>query len=340
VVGVKNVKNACGRSVANIMKTKKICIICNNCFSAINGGFTRHLRDIHKLTLQQYVVLSEYNNIEPKCACGFCNEMPYFRRGKFFKFASGHDLYSFFSEQYIKKFGMPKCKNCGKQVKFRRRKPLSFCSRKCSGIFNKEVIVRKMTHKIKERWKDEEYKKKTLEKIKKGNDKSWLENYDARCESLKKRWKSETYRQKMSLSLKNLWKTEKYANNVMSALQHSLTNRLSKLHIKTRTQLELDKLDFESEKHIGRYIVDELHKHKKIIIEVNGDYIHANPKNYKAKDVIKVKNKTYLAEQKWDWDKNKIQNLEKMGYKIFIIWQTDNLQEKQKELLNLIESTT
>lgn len=58
-------------------------------------------------------------------------------------------------------------------------------------------------------------------------------------------------------------------------------------------------------------------------IEINGDYWHANPKKYKADDVIQFPNKVSLAKEIWERDKLKNSIIEERGYKLFIIWEKD-----------------
>ena len=56
---------------------------------------------------------------------------------------------------------------------------------------------------------------------------------------------------------------------------------------------------------IFRYRVDEINFEKKIIVEINGDYIHANPNKFKADDLIIVRKSQYTAQDKWNYDQKK-----------------------------------
>lgn len=68
-----------------------------------------------------------------------------------------------------------------------------------------------------------------------------------------------------------------------------------------------------------------------IIIEYNGTYWHADPRKYKATDMIK--NKT--AEECWMKDKFKQNLANKNGYIIFYIWESDYVKNKM-HILNEI----
>lgn len=75
---------------------------------------------------------------------------------------------------------------------------------------------------------------------------------------------------------------------------------------------------------------------KKIIVEINGDYVHANPSKYKADDLIIVRKSQYLAKDKWKYDQKRKEALEALGFKVFVVWQSDDLNEKKKELYQLL----
>ena len=109
-----------------------VCFICKSEFSNNKGGqLTNHLKNDHNITLLEYVILTEYDNIPPKCKCGLCDEIPHLYRGKFLKYAKGHDSFKFRQEKYIKLFGYPKCETCKKEVGFYRERPNRYCSAKC-----------------------------------------------------------------------------------------------------------------------------------------------------------------------------------------------------------------
>jgi very-short-patch-repair endonuclease len=113
-------------------------------------------------------------------------------------------------------------------------------------------------------------------------------------------------------------------------------NRLSKLHLKIRKFLDLDSLGFEPEQVALRYFADELNKANNFIIEINGDYTHANPKIYGPNDIIRLPGQSFLAKEKWEADLIRKNKLEQAGYIVFTIWQSDDWGIKKEELLNLL----
>jgi len=119
----------------------KKCEICGKEFNYTCGAFTQHLLMEHDLSLEEYVIKFDYNGIPPKCKCGYCNERPPFIRGKFLDFIGKHKIYKWRNEQYVKKYGKPICKTCGKKVGFIREKPKQYCSKKCfPNNWNQEKI--------------------------------------------------------------------------------------------------------------------------------------------------------------------------------------------------------
>lgn len=111
----------------------RVCKICNEEHDYKSGFFTRHLVDSHDMTLEDYVILTEYNNEPPKCECGLCDDKPQFFRGKFRTHASGHRKFNKKKELYLKKYGDPMCPTCGELIeKWYRGEPRKYCKKTCT----------------------------------------------------------------------------------------------------------------------------------------------------------------------------------------------------------------
>ncbi len=80
---------------------------------------------------------------------------------------------------------------------------------------------------------------------------------------------------------------------------------------------------------------DIIIKNKNIVIEINGDYWHANPKFYKNNDIIVRWTGETLAENIWKFDVERQKQIESFGYKIINLWENDikNNFEYIKEML-------
>ena len=75
-----------------------------------------------------------------------------------------------------------------------------------------------------------------------------------------------------------------------------------------------------------------------ILIEVNGDYWHANPENYKPNDVIHYCFGEVKAVEIWERDKIKKEFAENKGYKVIYIWEKElNKLKTNKQILEHIK---
>lgn len=324
------------------------CQICKQVFTNNLGGqFTVHLEEEHKLSLEVYIVATEYKGLSPKCACGLCEERPVFRRGKFKKYAYGHHSFEKRKELHILKYGLPKCKVCSKNAGFTRATPKEFCSFVCQGKQNgfskpeTQITIKKV---VQERYGVDnilllpEIRAKTL----KANIGRVMVVSEAtkkkHSTNSKNRWASVEYRNRVLPKMRASWNTvkekqrrtiaakEQMKNNFLSSLFFGRgAGHLSKLHLCIREVLQLTEKNFKSEQLIYPYCVDEINEDKKIIIEINGDYIHANPKKYKAEDIIRIPGTSYTAQEKWNRDNKRIKFLEDKGYKVFVIWESDDI---------------
>ena len=69
------------------------------------------------------------------------------------------------------------------------------------------------------------------------------------------------------------------------------------------------------------------------IIEFNGDFWHANPKYYSANDELpRFDNTKVVAKELWEADKKRYDALEKLGYKIKVVWESD-YNENSKQVI-------
>lgn len=68
----------------------------------------------------------------------------------------------------------------------------------------------------------------------------------------------------------------------------------------------------------------------KKIIEFHGDYWHCNPKLYKANYQHKIKN--MIAQQIWDYDKEKIDLAKQNGYDVLVIWENNYRKNPDEQL--------
>lgn len=176
--------------------------------------------------------------------------------------------------------------------------------------------------------------------IKKINDdKYWLNKYNCtRKEFLseigKKRWKNWSSKERIDF-LNRTWGSGKYnkINGIYSSkYEDAVYNYLNELNFNINRQFCLctDKFTF---------FYDFLITNDKLIIEVNGDYWHANPEIYKSNDILHFPNNVYkTANDIWEKDKIKKELANFNGYKLIYIWEKELIKIKNsydfKKLLN------
>ena len=110
---------------------------------------------------------------------------------------------------------------------------------------------------------------------------------------------------------------------ISNALGHS------KLHDDIKEALvENGFVDFVSEYKVGKYIVDEVDQGRQLILEVYGDFWHANPNKYNASDEMNFPSGKMRAECVWDKDNARIDFLKSNGYQVIIIWESEWKSDK------------
>ncbi|MCK9417406.1 very short patch repair endonuclease [Candidatus Dojkabacteria bacterium] len=113
-------------------------------------------------------------------------------------------------------------------------------------------------------------------------------------------------------------------------------NSISSLEIRIGKILMMMNIPFETQKIIDGKISDFLLKNTKILIEIQGDFWHANPCLYKQNDILNHPKKRITANEIWNRDLNKMYLLEKSGYKIIYIWENNMNKMTDEELENHI----
>jgi G:T-mismatch repair DNA endonuclease (very short patch repair protein) len=127
--------------------------------------------------------------------------------------------------------------------------------------------------------------------------------------------------------LKDIQRKNAYINQANGKLN---TTPISKAEKEIINTLKQSGFDIEGQFKIDNLKYDILIKDKNIIIEYNGDYWHCNPKKYKEYYFNQKKQK--YAYELWEQDKAKKELAEKNGYKLFIIWESDYMFQKEKTI--------
>lgn len=106
------------------------------------------------------------------------------------------------------------------------------------------------------------------------------------------------------------------------ALENS-AKRITKLNKKIYDVLDKNNIKYETEFYINengkKYFYDA--KVKNLIIEINGDYWHANPDKYDERWINKQRNMS--AKDIWEYDENKMNAAKNNGFDVYVIWENE-----------------
>jgi hypothetical protein len=137
-------------------------------------------------------------------------------------------------------------------------------------------------------------------------------------------------------------KKEWWANLPADVRKQKIDAILKNLHtgcfskLETNIAILLDEFGIEYERSfwINKKQFDFKIKNTSILIEVNGDFWHANPIKYKCDDVLRFPNtQGVLASDVWQKDFKKIKMANDLGYKVITVWESDIKSNKHVEIL-------
>lgn len=188
----------------------------------------------------------------------------------------------------------------------------------------------------------------SLKKVRKENAiKKWRQgDYDGIdwSSSMKAVWSDPIIRQKYIDSYNTPEALERFSNQLKIRWATDSEYRFKMAHCTTKTskfQKEIYQFlgeDWELEYpiHELHYIVDIYNPTKNSIVECFGDYWHCNPNKYSATYFHTRKNMT--AQQIWDLDKKRIEDLQNKGYHVLVVWEKDwfsQLELTKQKLLHI-----
>lgn len=141
----------------------------------------------------------------------------------------------------------------------------------------------------------------------------------------KEMWKNYTSEEKEEHLNKSLWSCNSTIN------LNKRTFNTSNLELKVQSYFEQLKIVTIKQYKINvnsnkNKFYDLFIKEKNLLIEINGDYWHANPKKFNENDLIKYPGKIIKAKEKWIEDEEKKKIAIQNGYRIIYFWE-DELKE-------------
>lgn len=74
-----------------------------------------------------------------------------------------------------------------------------------------------------------------------------------------------------------------------------------------------------------------------LLVEMHGNYFHANPKFYDADDEIVISKSSRKAKDIWQYDAAKVELGKRRGYQVYVLWEDEFTAMTDKEVLTLIQ---
>ncbi len=175
----------------------------------------------------------------------------------------------------------------------------------------------KLSLASKKNWEDAAYREKVVRGVSKPRRFGFRAEQSVRI----KKWYAENPRQRQARSvyMKKSWSEGAIVRNGYSCnrskMEDAFFGELSELcdFAKKQTVRDGERWLFP----------DAVNFRDRIVVEFYGDFWHANPKTYKAGDVVRD---AVTAKEIWDKDEARIRRLEMLGFRVFVVWQSDFVQ--------------
>jgi G:T-mismatch repair DNA endonuclease (very short patch repair protein) len=139
---------------------------------------------------------------------------------------------------------------------------------------------------------------------------------------------------KISVSLKerckNMSDTER---RKMTEKARSSVKYVSKLENRVQFLLNALNVEYTANSFLYSYSWDLIFRNK-VILEIQGDFWHANPNMYKPNDTLLD---GLLAKDVWYKDEKKKKTAEKNGYSVFYLWENEINKMNDKELIQKLK---
>ena len=164
-------------------------------------------------------------------------------------------------------------------------------------------------------------------------------NIEKQKETIRKKTESE---KQIILYKREQTNLKKYGVKCVLRIAHHPSS-ISKLSLRVKNILELAGIPFEMEYQIEfnnsereTYRAYDF-KFDKIILELNGDYFHANPAIFKPDDIIRIRKEDFLAKDLWEGDLKKRQLAESHGFTVKYLWEREMKKMSDDEILDWIK---
>ena len=153
--------------------------------------------------------------------------------------------------------------------------------------------------------------------------------------NMKARWSDKEYKDRATATMRATFNARWSDPAIRRKIIKDITTYNGSSKLEQRVARIGKQFGFEPSIAVGRYLADILNENRKIIVEVNGDLWHCNPKIWKADDIHP--NKKVSAQVIWDRDSKRKEYLELLGYSVFVLWEDDINKGKDKFIKEFFE---
>ena len=213
----------------------------------------------------------------------------------------------------------------------------------CTNVLGKNTLAyHKRNKTVMDRYGVDTITKTEYFKNRRDSDDAYLEHFgltkkEFNIKKAKKVWTSKSEEEKKKWLIDSIHSDKAIRNAVgytISKLEKYIEELLQELSITYETQLLLKVSNKK------RYFYDLYIPSSNLIIEIQGDYWHANPNRYSAEDLVHYKFADIKAQDIWDRDKVKQDFAISKGYEIVSIWEyfikNTSKQDLKQHLITLI----
>lgn len=144
------------------------------------------------------------------------------------------------------------------------------------------------------------------------------------------KWKNLTQNQKIII-------IQKRRETLYKNYPNGIPKGSSKLEYRIKDICEKNNISFKHQFFINRHSYD-FKFNKNIILEVQGDFWHANPKIYQENDILCFGKDKKTAKQIWEKDKNNKLLAEKYGYIVFYLWEKEINTMSDNQILIFLQN--
>ena len=330
-------------------------VTCKVCGQILNNYkcLGHHIKRDHQLTsVQYYEQYVEQSNDNYKCP--FCNNKRKFKN---------------INEGFRKTCGSACCEQ-------QQTKATNIQKYGCSNVFQSDAIKQRIYATKEQRYNNPKYvnvKKARKTRIQKNNGKWHADDYYDKCSTTclkhygvvhytngrkisqtKQAWTDE--QKKIMIRKMKRTKYKKYGdcfytnrqkNRETCLSRYGTTNtwvftkigKISSLNKRIFKILNNKHVFFKSEMHLSDKISSYFYDiafNNKVLLEINGDFWHANPEQYKATDILNLRGRQLSAADIWKKDKLKKQLACNFGYQVVYIWESRLKQMTDDEVFDWI----